>query len=248
MTVWWGLAGLLGLLGCCGLLRSHRANGAIDDDPLARYPVAREPATPNADAAHTPLMTPAITPEMLAGGVGEPRPDGAVPESGTIAGEIPAPRPEEMPAVRQEVPAAAPMGEQPAMYQEALTAAPAGELSAVHREVPMAVPAQEQPAVRQEAPAAAPAALPRHYAAPATPGSSTPAPAQEPAEPAAPHTAVSSGPKHALGPADVPAIPQARSEPAAHRRAAETVAPPAETPSGRGSGLGGLVHRLLGRN
>ena len=88
MTVWWGLAGLLGLLGCCGLLRSHRA---AEDDPLARYPVAREPARPNADAAHTPLMTPAITPEMLA----RPRPPvaprrvSAVPESGTIAGEIP---------------------------------------------------------------------------------------------------------------------------------------------------------------
>ncbi|UOX92632.1 hypothetical protein MUY14_19145 [Amycolatopsis sp. FBCC-B4732] len=63
MTVWWGLLGLLGLLGCCGLLRGHRAREA---DPLARYPVAREPARPNADAAHTPLMTPVVTPEMLA--------------------------------------------------------------------------------------------------------------------------------------------------------------------------------------
>jgi hypothetical protein len=88
MTVWWGLAGLLGLLGCCGLLRGHRASGAVDDDPLARYPAAREPATPNADAAHTPLMTPAITPEMLAGR----------PGSGRMSGEIPAPRPEEEPA------------------------------------------------------------------------------------------------------------------------------------------------------
>lgn len=97
MTVWWGLAGLLGLLGCCGLLRSHRSAGAaVEGDPLARYPVAREPATPNADAAHTPLMTPAITPEMLAGhpGPAGPRPDAVVPESGTIAGEIPAPRPQ----------------------------------------------------------------------------------------------------------------------------------------------------------
>ena len=92
MTVWWGLAGLLGLLGCCGLLRSHRA---AEDDPLARYPVAREPATPNADAAHTPLMTPAITPEMLARPEvpTPPRREAAVPESGSIAGEIPAPRP-----------------------------------------------------------------------------------------------------------------------------------------------------------
>jgi hypothetical protein len=105
MTVWWGLAGLLGLLGCCGLLRSHRA---AEDDPLARYPVAREPATPNADAAHTPLMTPAITPEMLA----RPRPPvaprqvNAVPEAGTIAGEIPVRRPEV--AEASPVPVAAP--------------------------------------------------------------------------------------------------------------------------------------------
>ena len=92
MTVWWGLAGLLGLLGCCGLLRSHRAGPAVvEDDPLARYPAAREPATPNADAAHTPLMTPAITPEMLTR-QGLPRQDEAVPESGSMAGEIPVPR------------------------------------------------------------------------------------------------------------------------------------------------------------
>jgi hypothetical protein len=95
MTVWWGLAGLLGLLGCCGLLRSHRADGTADDDPLARYPAAREPATPNADTAHTPLMTPAVTPEMLARPAppAPPRRVSAVPESGTIAGEIPGPRP-----------------------------------------------------------------------------------------------------------------------------------------------------------
>ncbi|WP_033262976.1 hypothetical protein [Amycolatopsis vancoresmycina] len=111
MTVWWGLAGLLGLLGCCGLVRGHRANGAIDDDPLARYPAAREPATPNADAAHTPLMTPAITPDMLAARQhAEPRREGAVPGAGRMAGEIPAPRPvEERPPVREEV--AAPQGQ-----------------------------------------------------------------------------------------------------------------------------------------
>ncbi len=118
MTVWWGLAGLLGLLGCCGLLRSHRADGAaVEDDPLARYPVAREPASPNADAAHTPLMTPAITPEMLA----QPRPD--VPESGTIAGEIPAPRPQTVgetgnPGVR--VPAVPQGGAPPAARHEGI--------------------------------------------------------------------------------------------------------------------------------
>ncbi|WP_206784933.1 hypothetical protein [Amycolatopsis sp. MtRt-6] len=84
---------MLGLLGCCGLLRSHRRDGAaIESDPLARYPAAREPATPNADAAHTPLMTPAITPEML-GRPALPRPE-EVPESGRMAGEIPAPRPQ----------------------------------------------------------------------------------------------------------------------------------------------------------
>ncbi|MGW4065675.1 hypothetical protein ACWEGE_45825 [Amycolatopsis sp. NPDC004747] len=94
MTVWWGLAGLVGLLGLCALLRSHRADGtAVDDDPLARYPAAREPAAPNADAAHTPLMTPAITPEMLARPA-LPRREEAVPESGRMAGEIPAPRPQ----------------------------------------------------------------------------------------------------------------------------------------------------------
>ncbi|WP_410575359.1 hypothetical protein [Amycolatopsis sp. cmx-4-61] len=106
MTVWWGLAGLLGLLGCCGLLRGHRADGtAVEDDPLARYPVAREPATPNADAAHTPLMTPVITPEMLAA---NPRhAAAAVPESGSITGEIPEPRPESGVEERTEAPAGA---------------------------------------------------------------------------------------------------------------------------------------------
>ncbi|MET9000189.1 hypothetical protein [Amycolatopsis sp. NPDC004169] len=92
MTVWWGLAGLLGLLGLCGLIRGHRADGTVvEDDPLARYPAAREPVLPNADAAHTPLMTPAITPEMLA------RPELPRPEpvgEGRMAGEIPAPRPQ----------------------------------------------------------------------------------------------------------------------------------------------------------
>uniref|UniRef100_UPI0018EB756D hypothetical protein n=1 Tax=Amycolatopsis sp. CA-126428 TaxID=2073158 RepID=UPI0018EB756D len=88
MTVWWGLAGLLGLLGCCGLLRSHRADGtAVEEDPLARYPAAREPATPNADAAHTPLMTPAITPEMLAAHPGPVAQAGQVGSAGQ-AGQV----------------------------------------------------------------------------------------------------------------------------------------------------------------
>ncbi|MGV9366138.1 hypothetical protein [Amycolatopsis sp. NPDC003731] len=107
MTVWWGLAGLLGLLGLCGLIRSHRADGtAVEADPLERYPAAREPAMPNADAAHTPLMTPAITPEMLARPA-LPREEPAAPESGRIAGEIPSPRPVgDRPAAPGEVPAA----------------------------------------------------------------------------------------------------------------------------------------------
>ncbi|MGW5720092.1 hypothetical protein ACWEVP_28260 [Amycolatopsis sp. NPDC003865] len=63
MTVFWGLAGLLGLLGCVGLLRSRAV--PTEADPLARYPQAREPARPNADAAHTPLMTPVVTPDLL---------------------------------------------------------------------------------------------------------------------------------------------------------------------------------------
>ena len=67
MTAWWGLAGLAGLLGLFGLARIRgRRTRAPAEDPLARYPAAREPAVPNADAAHTPLMTPAITPGMLA--------------------------------------------------------------------------------------------------------------------------------------------------------------------------------------
>lgn len=85
MTAWWGLLGLVGLVGCVGLLRGRRAS----DDPLGRYPEAREPARPNADAAHTPLMTPAVTPEMLAA---RGREDGRAPDSGSVAGEIPAPR------------------------------------------------------------------------------------------------------------------------------------------------------------
>ncbi|MDT8912990.1 hypothetical protein [Amycolatopsis sp. PS_44_ISF1] len=65
MTAWWGLAGLLGLIGVLGLSRLRRPEARVLGDPLARYPEAREPARPNADAAHTPLMLPRITPEML---------------------------------------------------------------------------------------------------------------------------------------------------------------------------------------
>ncbi|WP_425267039.1 hypothetical protein, partial [Amycolatopsis circi] len=61
MTAWWGLVGLAGLPGMFALLRARASGG----DPLARYPVAREPAVPNADAAHTPLMMPRVTPDML---------------------------------------------------------------------------------------------------------------------------------------------------------------------------------------
>ncbi|MEV6906021.1 hypothetical protein [Amycolatopsis sp. NPDC051071] len=64
------MAGLLGLLGVYGLVRFHQRNDARRDEPVedvfARYPLARGPALPNADAAHTPLMTPAITPAALA--------------------------------------------------------------------------------------------------------------------------------------------------------------------------------------
>ncbi|OAP19958.1 hypothetical protein A4R44_09329 [Amycolatopsis sp. M39] len=62
MTAWWGLVGLAGLPGIFGLLR---ARASTRKDPLARYPVARESAVPNVDAAHTPLMTPRVTPDML---------------------------------------------------------------------------------------------------------------------------------------------------------------------------------------
>jgi hypothetical protein len=182
MTVWWGLVGLLGLLGCCGLLRSHRADGtAIEEDPLARYPVAREPATPNADAAHTPLMTPAITPEMLAarpGPVGQAgsRPDSAVaqpeavvPESGSIAGEIPAPRPQsavagERPGVPEGAPVAASAGQAGGSVP-----VPAGAVSEVPPEAAQqpaeprtsGVPQQPKHALRPEASAPGTGGVPR---------------------------------------------------------------------------------------
>ncbi len=100
MTALWGWAGLLGLFGVFGLVlvRRRRRPRSGSEDPLARYPVAREPATPNADAAHTPLMTPVITPQMLTASAGRSpertvpvvrRPaEPAPPEAGTIAGEI----------------------------------------------------------------------------------------------------------------------------------------------------------------
>ncbi|MGW4395091.1 hypothetical protein ACWEHA_07360 [Amycolatopsis nivea] len=75
MSAWWGLAGLAGLPGIFGLVRASARR-----DPLARYPAAREPAVSNADAAHTPLMTPRITPDML-------RHDGGPP--GGAAGTVP---------------------------------------------------------------------------------------------------------------------------------------------------------------
>ncbi len=80
MTAWWGLVGLAGLPGIFGLIRASARR-----DPLARYPTAREPAVPNADAAHTPLMTPRVTPEMLHRDGGLP---GGEAESGRVAPEV----------------------------------------------------------------------------------------------------------------------------------------------------------------
>lgn len=73
MTTWWGLLGLLGLLGGYGLLRLRHRTSPPAGDAFARYPAANEPAVPNADAAHTPLMNPAITPDMLDRGRRRPR-------------------------------------------------------------------------------------------------------------------------------------------------------------------------------
>ncbi|MFI9450534.1 hypothetical protein [Amycolatopsis sp. NPDC052450] len=71
MTAWWGLTGLLGLLGVYGLVRIRHRAGAEAEAPaadvFARYPAAQGPAVPNADTAHTPLMIPAVTPEMIRG-------------------------------------------------------------------------------------------------------------------------------------------------------------------------------------
>jgi hypothetical protein len=67
--VGWGTLGLGGLLGVAGLARLGR-NRRNTGDPLANYPIAREPCLPNADAAHTPLMMPVITPE--AAGIAPP--------------------------------------------------------------------------------------------------------------------------------------------------------------------------------
>ncbi|RSM56055.1 hypothetical protein DMH03_31540 [Amycolatopsis sp. WAC 01376] len=71
MTAWWGLTGLLGLLGAYGLVRIRHRAGAQAEAPaadvFARYPAAQGPAVPNADTAHTPLMIPAVTPEMIRG-------------------------------------------------------------------------------------------------------------------------------------------------------------------------------------
>lgn len=135
MTAWWGLLGLVGLVGCVGLLRGRHVSG----DPLGRYPEAREPARPNADAAHTPLMTPAVTPEMLAA---RGREVGGAPDSGRVAGEIPAPRE----VVEPRVPAAAMPGaggspsqpEAPAAARTSGSGRPGGERASSRREVPAA--------------------------------------------------------------------------------------------------------------
>ncbi|MEU5263258.1 hypothetical protein [Amycolatopsis sp. NPDC021455] len=167
MTVWWGLAGLLGLLGCCGLLRSHRA---ADDDPLARYPAAREPAVPNADTAHTPLMTPAITPEMLARPAPPVAPGrvSAVPETGTIAGEIPPPRPGTaepgIPAPAPAVRRVSPQGSAPARAPVARrVSAPASRRAGAaqvqsqpeHRPAEPETPSQQEEIPAQQPPRAA---------------------------------------------------------------------------------------------
>jgi hypothetical protein len=72
-----GLFGLIGLVGTAGLL-SLRRKGRDVADPLANYPVARQPCLPNADVAHTPLMNPVITPE--AAGLTPRMPAPRVPE------------------------------------------------------------------------------------------------------------------------------------------------------------------------
>ncbi|MEV6830073.1 hypothetical protein [Amycolatopsis sp. NPDC051102] len=268
MTVWWGLAGLLGLLGCCGLLRGHRADGgAIEDDPLARYPAAREPATPNADAAHTPLMTPVITPEMLAArqGVAELQPEAALPESGRMVGEIPAPRPEEQqPVVEPRVPAAAapvPVVQSGFAQPEPVPAVEPGVPAAAARMPAVSqgsAQPEQQPVVEPEVPAAA-ARVP---VVPQEPAQPEPVPVVPPgsAQPAAvpgpqPQAAVppQSRPRHARHPAeaaepDTPGIPQARSEAGTPPQPGETAAPQATAPPGHESAVRGFTKRLLGRS
>lgn len=66
---WWGIGGLLGLLGLVGLTRLRRRTGTASSrdtgDPFARYPSMNQHCAPNANAAHTPLMIPRVTPEMV---------------------------------------------------------------------------------------------------------------------------------------------------------------------------------------
>jgi hypothetical protein len=66
---WWGIAGLGGLLGLVGVLRLRKSARTRPSreagHPFAKYPSANQPCVPNADAAHTPLMMPEITPEMV---------------------------------------------------------------------------------------------------------------------------------------------------------------------------------------
>jgi hypothetical protein len=66
---WWGIGGLVGLLGLAGLIRLWTLNRTEpfqgSGDPFAKYPSANQPCVPNADAAHTPLMLPRVTPETV---------------------------------------------------------------------------------------------------------------------------------------------------------------------------------------
>jgi hypothetical protein len=251
MTVWWGLAGLLGLLGCCGLLRSHRADEAAvpeREDPLARYPVAREPATPNADAAHTPLMTPAITPEMLAGhgGPAGPRQDAVVPESGSIAGEIPAPRPQ-----------SGEVGERPGApvtvsAVQAEGSVPGPGVGGAPESVPVrdsaVPPAAAQPAVGSvPGPGVGSAPVSSGHVPAAQPAvGSGPASSAPPGWAVEPPTGVPQQPKHALrteaSAPEAAGVPRARApEPAApHHR-------PHQQPPEDSGGLVGNLRRLMRR-
>ncbi len=263
MTVWWGLAGLLGLLGLCGLLRSHRADGTVvEDDPLARYPVAREPATPNADAAHTPLMTPAITPEMLARPA-LPRAEAAVPESGSIAGEIPAPRPVgDRPMVPEETPAAGVSagswgGVPPGGAADGVSAVREGGAAPVAAPAPVSQPQPQPQRVGVEAggapggvQSAAAAAAPQAAAQPMT----APAPVSQaqPAEVGAPHPRtgdVPQQPKHALRAEEAEQAEAPNPSRAPQTRPAEEPPAPSKTmtspPEGNSHGLVGKLRRLL---
>ncbi len=116
MTTWWGILGLLGLLGGYGLLRIRHRSSPPAGDAFARYPAMNEPAVPNADAAHTPLMNPAITPGMLDRGRRRPRraarSEGGrrkrTPPSSTVPPRQNLTQPHQRPAMTQATPEPAP--------------------------------------------------------------------------------------------------------------------------------------------